>query len=162
MLKIVTSRYSHPPTEGIHAFNKTCRCWFRGGYQGGVLDPDFLWKMGHILKSSKKLSIFPIPNFPPSHSVEFFVFYWELLRAFFKTVIIEHFPRKIVPGYDRAYQGGVEYRSLGKNRICVLSNITRLLCPDITRSFHIFPVYRIEKLGNSWYRRCIASRFPQF
>ena len=31
------------------------------------------------------------------------------------------------------------------NHICVLLDLARIICPDITLSFHIFPVYRVEK-----------------
>ena len=33
-----------------------------------------------------------------------------------------------------------------KKRICVLLGLARIICPDITRLFHIFPVYQIENL----------------
>ena len=33
-----------------------------------------------------------------------------------------------------------------KNGICVYQYLATIICPDITQSFHIFPVYRIEKL----------------
>ena len=31
------------------------------------------------------------------------------------------------------------------DHICVLLDLARTICPDITLSFHIFPVYRVEK-----------------
>ena len=45
------------------------------GPTGKILDLDFLLKKAAIFpKSREKFSIFPIPNFPPRHPVEYFVF----------------------------------------------------------------------------------------
>ena len=40
----------------------------------GVLDPLSHEKIGHIPKSRENFSIFPFPNFPPLHPVEFYFF----------------------------------------------------------------------------------------
>ena len=42
----------------------------------------------------------------------------------------------------------------------VLSNLAKNFGPEITRSFHIFPVYRIEKLRNTR-NRYTVSRLMQ-
>ena len=59
-------------------------------------------------------------------------------RSLSKTVTIKQLSRKILPEYDRAYQGRWIPISW-MNRIRVLLNLA-------TRSFHIFPVYRKEKV----------------
>ena len=125
----------------------------------GVLDPAFPWKNRSYPEipwklfefSRSQIFLFVIPS-----SIYF------RMRDLSKTVTIEQLSRKIVPGYNRAYQGGVGYQFLGKNRICVLLNLARSFCPDITWLFHIFSIHPIEKLENSQYRGCISSRFPQF
>ena len=42
--------------------------------------------------------------------------------------------------------GMLELHFPWKNGICVYQYLATIICPDITQSFHIFPVYRIEKL----------------
>ena len=37
------------------------------------------------------------------------------------------------------------------NPICALLDLARIICPAITLSFHIFPVYRVEKVRHSRY-----------
>ena len=55
------------------------------------------------------------------------------LKALFKTVTMDQLLKKIVPWCNRGLQ-----------RECWIQypwkNLTRIICPEITRSFHIFPV----------------------
>ena len=53
---------------------------------------------------------------------------------------------QIVPGYNLGLPGGCWTPISREKWYLCLSDLARIIFPDISRSFHIFPVYRIEKL----------------
>ena len=101
--------------------------------------------------SRSRIFLFPIPS-----SIFFRV------RAFFKIVKFEQLSRNCVPGYLRSLPWGCWIQISREKIVYVISDLTRIICPDITRPFHICPVYRIEKLRNYRYLWFISSRYPKF
>ena len=104
-------------------------------------------KFCHIPKSREILSIFPIPNFSPRHPVEHFVLDWK--PSLNQWQLISSL-KKLYHDIIGAYQGVLDLISV--------KNLSRIIGPDIKRTFHISPVYRIEKLCHG----CSSSSFSQF
>ena len=100
-----------------------------GVHQGGI-GTDFPWKNWSYTEIPWNFFNFHDPEFSSSSFCRVF---WFRQRALCKTVTIEQLPRKVVPGYNRAFQesGGCQF--LGKNPFCVLSNLVKIFCPDITQ-----------------------------
>ena len=123
----------------------------------GVLDPDFQWKILPYPEILWKTLDFPIPNFPPCHPVEYFVFDWEpSLKYWQLSSTLESMYHDMI----RPTRGVLDTNFLGRVVFVFYRISPRIFCPDIMQSFHIFLVYRIEKLRNSRYHGCISSRFP--
>ena len=102
----------------------------------GVLDLDSPWQNQSYPKIPWNILNFPDPEFSSSSSRRVFCF---RLRALSNTVKIDMLPRKIVPGYNRAYQGVLDTKFLG--RIVFVFHQISLECfvPTLRDHLILFP-----------------------
>ena len=129
------------------------KCFFRSkicfpsevqGTQQEGIESLFFLKKSAISQNHVKIFDSPDSKFSSLSSHRVFS---SLMVTLFKKVIIEKLPRKKC---TRIYTKGILNLNLPwRNGICVYQYFARIICPDITQSFHIFPVYRIEKVRNT-------------
>ena len=115
------------------------------GPPGGVLDSDFPWQNRSYPEIPWNIFNFPDPEFSSLSSRRVFCF---RLRALSNTVKIDMLPRKIVPGYNRAYQGVLDIKFLGRIVFVFYQISLECFVPTLRDHLILFPftVYKNSEI----------------